>query len=109
MNRSLVRLGVLAGAAIALAGCSTYGNHRGYGYSGVSIGYATSRPYYGWYDGYYYPGTGYYVYDRQGSRHRWRDTDRRRWDGNREGRRGRDNWSGNGRARPDRDHRRSRR
>jgi hypothetical protein len=106
MNRSLVRLGVIAGASIALAGCSTYGSHGGYGYSGVSVGYSTSRPYYGWYDGYYYPGTGYYVYDRQGSRHHWRDSDRRHWEGRRDNRHGRDNWRGHHRDRHDRGHRR---
>jgi len=106
MNRSLVRLGVIAGASIALAGCSTYDGYGRHGYGGVSVGYASSRPYYGWYDGYYYPGTGYYVYDRQGSRHRWRDTDRRYWQGNRGGHHVRQNWSGYGRDRPHRGNRR---
>ena len=86
----------LALAAVAgLAACSSsdYGRH-GYGYSRVGVGVGYASPYYGWYDGFYYPGTGYYVYDRQGSRHRWRDSDRRHWEGRRHDGHGRDNWSG---------------
>src|SRR3546814_8244907 len=71
---------VAAGLAgvLALSGC--YGYDDGYGYGGVSVGsgyYGSSYydPYYGgnygWYNGYYYPGAGYYVYDRGGKRHRW--------------------------------------
>ena len=30
---------------------------------GYGSGYGYGSPYYGWYDNYYYPGTGYYVYD----------------------------------------------
>ena len=109
MYRSLIRLGIVAGASIALAACSTYGNHGHRGYSGVSVGYSTARPYYGWYNGYYYPGTGYYVYDRQGSRHRWRDTDRRHWEGRRANSRVKNNWSGYHRDRPGRNDRGRRR
>jgi hypothetical protein len=36
-------------------------------------------PYWGWYDGFYYPGTGYYVYDRYRRPHRWSDAHRRYW------------------------------
>jgi hypothetical protein len=102
MHHTLVRLGMVVGASIALAGCSTYDNYGYRGYSGVSIGYSSSSPYYGWYDGYYYPGTGYYIYDRQGSRQRWRDSDRRYWQGRRTDNRARNNWSGYHRDRHDR-------
>ncbi|MET0180880.1 MAG: hypothetical protein ABW194_10430, partial [Novosphingobium sp.] len=51
-------------------------------------------PYYGWYDGFYYPGTGYYIYDNGGRRHRWSDGHRRYWEGRRGGRDARANWSG---------------
>ena len=60
---------MVAAASAALAGCSTYG-----GYGGLSLGYGG-----GYYDDYYYPGTGYYVYDRRGTRHRWNDSQRRYW------------------------------
>lgn len=115
-RRFLAAIG-LAGA-VALGGCAY---DDGYGYGGVSVGtgyygggyydnwgpsyYGAGYggyPYYGWYDGFYYPGTGYYVYDRGGHRHRWNDGQRRYWEGRRdhwrggEGNRwrGRDNWSG---------------
>jgi hypothetical protein len=97
----------LAGA-LALAGCAY---DDGYGYGGVSVGsgyygggyydpYYSSGYYpggYGWYDGFYYPGNGYYVYDRGGRRHRWNDGQRRYWEGRRAERRD-DRWRG---TRPD--------
>ena len=48
-------------AAMAATAIPAYGDY-GYGY-----------PSYGWNDDFYYPGTGYYVYSRDGSRHRWTD------------------------------------
>src|SRR5688500_13867862 len=72
-------------AAIGLSACATpygyggvsVGSGYGYGYGGgyndyydpyYSYGYNDPRysrsSYYGWNDGFYYPGTGYYVYDR---------------------------------------------
>ena len=61
-----------------------YGGY-GYPYGGSGYGY----PSYGWYDNFYYPGSGYYVYSRDGHRHRWTDSQRRYWesrrDRNREG------------------------
>jgi hypothetical protein len=33
----------------------------------------------GWYSGYYYPGTGVYVYDRWGRSRLWRDHERAFW------------------------------
>jgi hypothetical protein len=60
-----------------------YGYNAGYpgygygaGYPGYALGYA---PYWGWYDNYYYPGTGYYVYDRDRHPHRWTDEQQRYW------------------------------
>ncbi|MBK5265626.1 MAG: peptidase, partial [Alphaproteobacteria bacterium] len=80
-------------AVAGLAGLIALGGCSGYGYGGVSVGtgyYGASSyydpgygGYYGWYDGFYYPGSGYYVFDRQGHRHRWRDNDRRHWEGRR--------------------------
>lgn len=50
-------------------GYGSYGNdpyYSGYGYSsGYGSGYGYNP--YGWYDGYYYPGTGYWVYDPDGN------------------------------------------
>ena len=77
---------MLAGSALALGGCAYGGlgvglgyggGYGGYGYSSPYYGYGYGSPYYGgyygssygygspygWYDNYYYPGTGYYVYD----------------------------------------------
>lgn len=88
-----IRAAALAVAvSAALAGCSTYG-----GYGRASYGYSDYYPrasYYGWYDGYYYPGAGYYIYDRRGHRHSWKDKHRRYWEARREYRRDRrENWS----------------
>lgn len=79
-------------AAVGLAACSSDGHRYGYSRATVGVGYGT--PYYGWYDGFYYPGTGYYVYDRHGTRHRWRDRDRRHWEGRHHRGERRDNWGG---------------
>jgi hypothetical protein len=88
-------LGLAGAATLALGGCYD----DGYGYGGVAVGAGSvygggygydpyydgygygGYPAYGWYDGFYYPGTGYYVYDRGGRRQRWRDSDRRYWQG----------------------------
>jgi hypothetical protein len=59
-----------------------YGGGYGYGRYGASYGYGA--PYYGWYDGFYYPGTGYYVYDRYRRPYRWSDRHRRYWEGRRD-------------------------
>lgn len=45
-----------------------------YGYGFANIGFGG-----GWYDQYYYPGYGIYVFDRGGRRHAMRDHDRRYW------------------------------
>ncbi len=84
-----------ASAAFALSGCM--GDDYGYG-GGVSVGYGSGYyggdPYWGWNEDYYYPGTGYYVYDRGGRRHRWSDSQRDYWQHRRGDRQGHDNWSG---------------
>lgn len=92
MKAPLFRLALVAGAAVAVAGCSSYGGRYGYGYTGLSYGYAS--PYYGWYDNYYYPGTGVYVYEPSGTRHRWSDRQRRHWQSHHGRGHHRENWSG---------------
>lgn len=85
---------IAASAALGLSACMG----DDYGYGGMSLGYGSGYyggyPYYGWYDDFYYPGTGYYVYDRIGRRHSWSDSQRRYWEGRRGDRRYRENWSG---------------
>ena len=56
-------------------GYSPYGYSR-YGYSPYGYGYS---PYWGWNNGYYYPGTGYYVYDRYRRPRVWTDAERQYW------------------------------
>jgi len=55
-----------------------YGGYSSYGY-GSRYGYGGYSPYFGWYDGLYYPGTGYYVYDSYRRPHRWTDRQRAYW------------------------------
>ena len=100
-NLALVALG-----AVGLSGCATYdpylgasvgvgsayydpyygggyGYNRGYPYGGYGSygGYGGySSPYGGWYNNYYYPGTGVYVYDRQRRRYPISDAQRRYWE-----------------------------
>lgn len=73
---------LLAAAALGLGGCSTYDGYGRYS-AGYGSGYYGSSyyggPHYGWYDGFYYPGTGYYVFDRAGQRHRWNARQQRYW------------------------------
>jgi len=82
--------GLALAAGFGLSGCASDGYGYGGGYGGVSVGYTDWDPYYGGYSGspywgwnndYYYPGTGYYVYDRQNRRHRWNDSQRGYWQG----------------------------
>ena len=80
-----------------------YGSRYGYGYGyGGPYGYMPAywgahNSYYGWYGNYYYPGTGFYVYDRIGKRHRWSDAQRRYWQSRiaaiKDRRQVRENWS----------------
>jgi len=88
-----------ASAALAVAGCSSYGDY-GYGRGYASLGYGTPYryyspySYYGWYDNYYYPGVDIYIYDRGGSRYRWNDRHRHYWQGRRGDGRRHENWGG---------------
>ena len=54
----------------------------GVGYPGYGYGYGYA-PYYGWNNGFYYPGSGYYVYDVNRNPHRWTDEQRRYWEARR--------------------------
>ena len=70
-------------AGLSAGACSTYGSYGyggyggGYG-SGVTLSYSGGN-YYGWNDGYYYPGTGFYVYDRYRRPYRWNNFQQRYW------------------------------
>lgn len=87
----------LVGGALSLSGCADdmYGP---YGYGGVSIGYGSYySPYdygygpygygygsydpFGWYDDFYYPGVGFYVYDSYRRPHYWNGGQQRYWSG----------------------------
>jgi hypothetical protein len=85
---------VLLAAGVGLGGCATTYSPFGYG-NGVSVSYGDRYydPYYrgygsrygagyspyGWYDGFYYPGAGYYVYDQYRNPYYWNDYQRRYW------------------------------
>jgi hypothetical protein len=89
------RLRAVALAVTASLGLAACAYDEGYGYGGVGYasgyygdyyggyGYAGYPSYYGWYDDFYYPGIGFYVYDRGGHRYRWNDKHRRYWEGRR--------------------------
>lgn len=112
VGRQLKLAGIAIAAAIGLSGCTDYG----YGYGGLNVGYGAAYyddpyyagyggygiggfgdPYWGWNNGFYYPGTGYYVYDRYRRPYRWNGAQQRYWEGRRYAWRGgnrdvRDNW-----------------
>ncbi len=88
-------ISLTAAGALALAGCAygygDFGYGGGYGYGGYG-GYGGYSPYgyyggsayglgsyYGWYDDFYYPGVGVYVYDSHRRRHNWNDRQRSYW------------------------------
>lgn len=82
----LAAAGLVLAAGLSVSACAT----DDYGYGGVSVGYSdwdpyyggySADPYWGWYGDYYYPGTGYYVYDHYNRRHRWNDSQRGYWQG----------------------------
>lgn len=98
------RLAALAlTSGLMLSGCAYGGLYDDYGYGGLSVGYGNygypyggygygypyggygygygGYPYdgFGWYDGWYYPGSGYYVYDRDRHPRRWSDRERDFW------------------------------
>lgn len=112
-------ISLLAAGALSLGGCAGYYGYGGdyyggYGYAGpyaglgyssgyygpYSGGYGYGYPYFGWYDNFYYPGAGVYVYDTYRRRHAMTTTQRAYWTGRspalRTGstRRVRENWSG---------------
>jgi hypothetical protein len=79
------------GVSVAVGYGSGYGGY-GYDYGGYGYGsggycspygygsrYGCVDPYWGWQGGFYYPGTGYYVYDRYRRPYRWNDRQRRYW------------------------------
>jgi hypothetical protein len=111
MIARLARPALLLAATAALGACTAY---DGFGYGGVSVGVSSGGyyphryspySYYGWYDGFYYPGAGYYIYDSYGRRHRWSDSHRHYWEGRRDGRRDYgENWDGYRRDRDGRYH-----
>jgi len=89
-------MAIALAASVALGGCASYygGYGGGGGYGGLSVGIGTGgyydpyysslgyyggSPYWGWNDGFYYPGTGYYVYDSYRRPHRWSDGQRSYW------------------------------
>ena len=91
MTRHILRPAIVAAAALAITGCTSTGSH---GYAGLSYGYARPYAYYGWYRDYYYPGAGYYIYDRHGTRYRWNDDQRHYWESRRGSGHRVENWSG---------------
>jgi len=111
-------IGLVLGVGLGTAACTD-----GYGYSGVSLGYgaggygsggyygdpynngygygngyydsAYGSPYYGWYNDFYYPGTGIYVYDQYRRPYRWNNTQQRYWQNRRNNWRGDRNYQNN--------------
>jgi hypothetical protein len=116
------RLRAFVVALAGVAGLSACAEDYGYGYGGVSAGYATrgcdpyyydcgyygagyggygagyggygyyGDPYWGWWGDYYYPGIGFYVYDTLGRRYPWNEQTRRYWE-SRRGSWGQRNWN----------------
>jgi hypothetical protein len=94
----LLKSALAAGTLLGLSGCM-YGGTGYYGDGYVNNGYACDPyapfdDYYacdygygfanigfggGWYDQYYYPGYGVYIFDRGGRRHAMKDNHRRHW------------------------------
>lgn len=95
-------LAAMLAAPLALGGCAAdagYGlgyasnyyddGFGGYGHGGLGYGNGPYGGSYGagsgWFNDFYYPGTGVYVIDRGGRRHRWNDDQRRHWGGRGDG------------------------
>lgn len=87
----LLRVALIGGAVATLGACA---DGYGYGGGGVAVGYAgysgplgyggdyyggVGYPSYGFYNDYYYPGSGIYVFDRGGGRRLWNDDERGHW------------------------------
>ena len=66
---SSIGIGVGYGSQYGYGSGYGYGSPYGYGYGSPYYGYAR-YPYFGWYDGFYYPGAGYWVYDPYGRQYR---------------------------------------
>jgi hypothetical protein len=92
MISSVTKLALSAALLAGLGACAD--DHAG----GYGPGYyGAQAPYYGWYGDYYYPGNGYFVYDRYRVARRWTPVERDYWYGRRGGWHGgpfRDNWRG---------------
>jgi hypothetical protein len=91
-------------ASLSLGACATDGAYAG---GGVGLGFndayydpsacwnygfsdfGFAGPYCGWYDGYFYPGSGIYVYGRDRTPHIWSDPQKSHWTDQRE------QWHGN--------------
>ena len=99
MKQAFLKIAALATAGIALSGC-TYDMGLGYASDGYGSGYDDCDPYSpfdsyydcdngygfsnigyggGWYDNYWYPGYGYFLFDNYGRRYNMRDNHRRYW------------------------------
>jgi hypothetical protein len=88
------RIALLAAAGLSLGACAANGVYAG-GDAGLAyndglydpaacwntgfLNYGFSSPYCGWYDGYFYPGSGNYVYDRYRNRHAWTGPQQQHW------------------------------
>jgi hypothetical protein len=85
---------LIGAAGLSLGGCAYDGVYGG----GAALGYGYDAPFYdsaacwnsgwygsyaspycGWYDGFFYPGTGRFVYDRDRHRHAWTGTQQTYW------------------------------
>jgi hypothetical protein len=86
MRTRLIILAALSAAALPLGACATGG--YGHGRPGYAYDAAWGDPFWGWYGDYYYPGTGFYVYNVHHRRIRWNDDQRRYWEGRHNGWRG---------------------
>ena len=101
MRMRLVLTIALAAGVLSLSACADdmYGP---YGYGGMNVGYGYGGYYgpydygygpygygygyngydpFGWYDDFYYPGVGFYVYDSYRRPHYWNGTQQRYWSG----------------------------
>lgn len=96
--KALIAASAVVAGGLALTSCY----EDGY-YGGVSVGYGSpgyydyysgydgrwGDPYWGWYGDYYYPGSGYYVYDANRRPHRWNGDQQRYWQQRQQGWQGR--------------------
>lgn len=104
---------LLFAGGLGLSGCTYVGDgygygyddygygydNYGYGYDNYGYGYGSAGYYSGWYDNWYYPGYGIYIYDNGGRKRKWDDNHRRHWegrkrDGDRGGNRNNNTWNG---------------